>query len=99
MNKRLIKKMIKNKEAFNGVINASGNKGGDILTIYDNLDGTLKLTSGSSCIINIDKTVPVEFLTGIISNAMRENGNDINTIIEGFGWNECFTKELKSKVK
>ena len=98
MNKRLVKKMIKNKEAFEGVINAYGNKGGDMLKIYDNLDGTLKLISGSCCVMDIDKTVPVEFITGLISKAMRENG-DINKIIDGFDWAEDFIEELKAKVK
>lgn len=45
MNKRLVKKMVKKSQRFHGVIDADGNKGGDILTIYDNCDGTVHLWS------------------------------------------------------
>ena len=99
MNKRLIKKKIKKSQDFHGVINAYGNNGGDILEIFDNCDGTINLRSGSCCVTSIDKTVPVEFLTAIISRIMIEYNGDINLIIDSFGWDNEFKSELKAKVK
>ena len=99
MNKRLVKKKIKRSESFHGVINAYGNNGGDILEIFDNCDGTINLRSGSCCVTSIDKTVPVEFLTAILSEVMLEHENDVCSVIDSFGWNNDFKAELKAKVR
>jgi beta-glucosidase-like glycosyl hydrolase len=99
MNKKLIKKMIKKNQAFDGVIYADGNNGGDILEIHDNMNGTLHLTSGHCCVMTINKTVPVEFITAILSKVMLENDNDINKVIDSFDWPEQFKQKLKDKVK
>lgn len=99
MNKRLVKKMIKKNERFHGIISADGNKGGDILTIHDNCDGTLYLWSGHCCVVTINKIVPVEFVTALLSQVMLEYGNDINSIIDSFDWGEKFKAELKTKVR
>lgn len=98
MNKRLVKKMKKKKEQFNGTIFAEGNNGGDIIEIEHLEDGRLYLKSGSCCVMMIDKIVPVEFLTGILRKVMLEHNEDINSVIEWLGWGEDFTKELQSKV-
>ena len=98
MNKRLAKKKMKKDENFHGLINVSGNKGGDILTIYDNCDGTVALSSGHCCVYTINKTVPVEFLTAILSKVMLDHNNNINAVIDGFDWPDDFKTELKGKV-
>lgn len=90
--------MVKKSQRFHGVIDADGNKGGDILTIYDNCDGTVHLWSGHCCVVTINKVVPVEFITAILSQVMLEHNNDIDSIIDGFDWDEEFKKELKTKV-
>ena len=99
MNKRLVKKLIKKRESFHGVINATGNKGGDILTIYDNCDGTVHLWSGHNCVVSIDRIIPVEFLTAMLSQVMLQHNNDIYSIIDTFDWSEDFKAELKGKVR
>lgn len=98
MNKRLVKKMMKKHENFHGVINASGNKGGDLLEIFDNCDGTIHLWSGHCCVGTINKIVPVEFLTAILSQVMLQHNNDVNSVIDSFNWSEDFKTELKKKV-
>lgn len=98
MNKRLVKKKIKKNESFYGVIHADGNKGGDVLNIYDNCDGTLHLWSGHCCVVTIDKTVPVEFITALLGQAMLAHNNNVEDIIDSFDWDEPFKTELKKKV-
>lgn len=98
MNKRLVKKKIKKAERVHGVIAASGNKGGDILTIIDNCDGTVHLRSGHCCVMTIDKTVPVEFITATLSQIMLDHNNDINSVIDSFDWSDEFKTELKGLV-
>lgn len=91
--------MMKKNQAFNGVISADGNNGGDILEIHDNQDGTLHMRSGHCCVMTIDKIVPVEFVTALLSKVMLEHNNDISSIIDSFDWSESFKDELKRKVK
>lgn len=98
MNKRLIKKMLKKKEAFNGFVYAEGNNGGDYIKIENKKDGLIHLEVGSSCIVLLDKIVPVEFMTGVLNNTMFENDFDINKIIDNFGWEQKFKDKLKEKV-
>ncbi len=97
-NKRLIKKIMKKKLTLNSCINLTGNKGGDIFQVVDNQDETIHLRVGSSCVMIIDQIVPVEFLTGIISNYMLDNDCDLNKIIDSFKWDELFKNELKNKL-
>lgn len=97
-NKRLMKKIMKRNLTLNSCVNLTGNKGGDIFQIIDNQDGTIHLRVGSSCVMLIDKIVPVEFLTGIIHNVMLDNNCDVKQIIDTFGWGESFKEELKKKV-
>ena len=99
MNKRLIKKMIKKRQQFDGAIAAYGNNGGDLLELYDNLDGTLYLKSGHCCVMTIEKIVPIEFITALLSKVMLEHNNDINSIIDSFGWKQSYKDELKKKVR
>jgi hypothetical protein len=99
MNKRLIKKMLKRREQFNGFLFAEGNNGGDFIKIQNEEEGSINLEVGSCCVMIIDKVVPVEFLTGIIQNAMFENNFDINKIIDSFRWEQNFKDELKEKVR
>lgn len=99
MNKRLIKKKIKKRENFEGVIHADGNKGGDILAIIDNCDGTVHLCSGHCCVTTINKTVPVEFITAILSKVMLDHDNDVGAVIDSFDWDEKFKAELKARVR
>lgn len=99
MNKRLVKKMVKKNQRFHGVIDVDGNKGGDVLRIQDNCDGTVHLWSGHCCVVTIDKTVPVEFITAILSQVMRDHNNDIDAIIDSFDWCDEFKTELKMKVR
>lgn len=89
---------MKKVESFHGVINVSGNKGGDLLTIIDNCDGTVHLRSGHCCVMTIDKTVPVEFITAILSQIMLDHNNDINSVIDSFDWSVEFKTELKGLV-
>jgi hypothetical protein len=97
-NKRLMKKIMKRNLALNSCINLTGNKGGDIFQVIDNQDGTIHLRVGSSCVMLIDKIVPVEFLTGIMRNVMLDNNCNIKQIIDTFGWDENFKEELKKKL-
>ena len=99
MNKRLIKKMVKKGQAFNGVVHADGNNGGDILEIHDNMDGTLHIRSGHCCVTTINKTVPVEFVTAILSQVMLDHENDVCAVIDSFHLDEKYKSELKAKVK
>ncbi|QUH21838.1 hypothetical protein [Alkaliphilus sp. B6464] len=99
MNKRLIKKMLKKKEQFNGFVYADGNNGGDFIKIENMKNGTISLKSGSCCITSIDAIVPVEFLTAILSDKMLEHNGDINSIIDSFGWSKEYKDNLKSKVQ
>lgn len=96
MKKRLKKKMAQ-KSRYQGIIMANSNNGGDILALRDNMDGTVHLRVGSGCVMAIDQVVPVEFLTGIISQAMVDHGGDAEAVIDGFGWEQAFKDELKAK--
>lgn len=80
-------------------INVEGNNGGDILEIVDNKDGTIYLRSGHCCVISVDKIVPVEFLTAIISEVMLNHNNNVNEVIDSFGWSQEFKDSLKLKVE
>lgn len=97
-NKRLMRKIMKKNLTLNSCINLMGNKGGDIFQVIDNQDGTIHLRVGSSCVTIIDQIVPVEFLTGIISNYMLDNDCDLKKIIDSFRWDELFKNELKNKL-
>lgn len=99
MNKRLIKKMMKKKQQFDGVVFAEGNNGGDFIRIESKEDGMIRLKTGSCCVMIMDKIVPVEFLTGILQNVMFENDFDINKVIDSFGWEQNYKDELKKKVR
>ena len=77
LNKRLMKKIMKKNLTLSSCVNLTGNKGGDILQIIDNQDGTIHLRVGSSCVMIINQVVPVEFLTGLISNVMLDNNCDL----------------------
>lgn len=98
MNKRLIKKLINKREKFHGVIRAEGYRGHDAITIHDNCDGTIRIWVGHCCVSVLDKTVPVEFLTAILTHVMLEHDNDINAIIDSFDWNDEFKTRLKRMV-
>lgn len=80
-------------------IYVDGNNGGDYIYIKDLKDGQVKLEVGSSCVNIINKEVPVEFITGILDNTLKEYNGDINKIIETFSWDKEFRDELKNKVK
>ena len=97
MNKRLIKKMM--KKQHNGFIFAEGNNGGDFIQLENLEDGMVHLKVGSSCVLLIEKAVPVEFLTGIIQNAIFEHNGNINEIVDSFGWDKVFKNDLKKKVR
>jgi hypothetical protein len=99
LNKRLIKKMMKKKQQFNGFIFAEGNNGGDFIQLENLEDGMVHLRVGSCCVPLIEKAVPVEFLTGIIQNAMFEHNGNIDEIIDSFGWNQSYKDALKKKVR
>lgn len=98
MNKRLVKKMKKKRLSFHGVVCAYGNKGGDILEIYDNCDGTVHLHSGHCCVTTIDHCVPVEFITGLFEGVMMEYHFDLHAIINSFKWDDEFKNTLKAKI-
>ena len=99
MNKRLSKKVLKRKNLQNGYVYASGNNGGDIIEIEDKNNGLIRIYSGNCCVSNLNAIVPVEFITAIICDKMLEHNNDINSVIDSFGWNTEFKEILKSKVK
>ena len=94
-----MKMKIKKQERFHGIIDVDGNKGGDVLRIEDHGDGTVHLWSGHCCVVTINKTVPIEFITAILSQVMLEHDNDVNAIIDSFNWCDEFKAELKKKVK
>ncbi len=80
-------------------ISASGNNGGDLLDIKNLENGTLLLSVGSCCVRTIqDIIVPVEFLTGLMTQQILEHGS-IESIIDTFNWPEEFLITLKEKVK
>lgn len=91
--------MVNKHQRFHGVINADGNQGGDVLNIHDNCDGTVHLWSGHCCVVTIDKTVPVEFVTAILSQVMLDHNNDVCAVIDSFDWGDDFKAELKKKVR
>lgn len=99
MNKRLIKKMMKKKQEFEGFIYTEGNKGGDFIQLENLEDGMVHLKVGSCCVLLLNKVVPVEFITGIIKNAIFDHNANINEIIDSFGWSKEFQDELKKKVR
>ena len=99
MNKRLIKKMSAKKQAFEGSVYAYGNNGADILDISNLEEGMVYLGVGSCCVMTLEKAVPVEFVTGLISKAMLDHNGDINSIIDSFGWEQSYKDELKEKVR
>lgn len=99
MNKRLIKKMMKKKQSFNGFVFAEGNNGGDFIQIENLEDGIVHLSAGSCCVMIIERAVPVEFITGVLGEAMIAHNGDINSIIDSFGWEQCYKDELKKKVR
>lgn len=99
MNKRLIKKMMKKKEQFDGFIFAEGNNGGDFIRIDNLEEGVIHLSAGSSCVMIINKVVPVEFITGILQNVMLEHNFNIDSVIDSFRWDNNFKNELKNKVR
>lgn len=91
--------MMKKKEQFNGFVFAEGNNGGDFVRIENLEDGIVHLSVGSCCVITMDKVVPVEFITGILTQKMLEHNGDINSIIDSFGWDQNYKDELKKKVR
>ena len=98
MNKRLVKKKLKKKEQFKGIVYGEGNNGGDTLLIESLSDGNLYIRSGSCCIFNIDAKVPVEFLTAMIAEKMLKCDNDINKVIDSFSWDKEFSDKLKNSI-
>lgn len=60
-------------------------------------DALLRLTVGHCCVIDIDAVVPVEFLTGILSKVVTEQGG-IEGAIRWIGWSGDFTQGLIDKV-
>jgi len=78
-------------------ISSYSNNGGDFIEIVEVEQGIIHLRVGSCCVMEIDSFVPVEFLTGVIHNAMMEYG-DIYKIIDSFGWEDVYRAELKSRV-
>ena len=99
MNKRLIKKMMKKNQAFHGYVFAEGNNGGDFIRLENLEDGMVHLRVGSCCVLLIERAVPVEFLTGIIQNAIFEHNGNTDEIIDSFGWNQSYKDELKKKIR
>lgn len=99
MNKRLIKKMRKKREAFNGFVYSEGNNGGDFVEIESLEDGLIRLSSGSSCVSTMNQVVPVEFLTGILQKTILVHDGDIGSVIDTFGWSQEYKDELKKKVR
>lgn len=83
-------------------IELEGNHGGDIfgLTITDDTykNGTVELKVGHCCVYTIEATVPVEFLTAVLSTAVTIAGG-IESVIRELGWPEQFTNELLAKVE
>lgn len=99
MNKRLIKKMVKKREAFNGIVHAAGNNGADIVTIESLEEGMIYLSVGSSCVTMLKQAVPVEFLTGLIAQSMMDHNGDIYSVIDSFRWDQECKDQLKKKVR
>lgn len=89
------------KKIADNLIYAEGNHGADFISIckVDDKDGVVDLRCGSCCVMTIDAEVPVEFLTGLITSKMIEFNNDIEAVIDSFGWDEVYKEELKKKVK
>lgn len=98
MNRRLIKKMLKKRQEFDGFVYSEGNNGGDFIEIENLSNDRIKLKSGHCCIMSIDAIVPTEFLSALLSTTMLKHNNDINKVIESFGWDQKYTNQLKSKV-
>ncbi len=94
--KKRMKQRVKNQVIK---ISTSGNKGGDILDIVLRDNELLHIRSGHCCVMTIDKVVPVEFMTALLSKVMLENDNDIGKIIDSFDWSQEYKDELKKKVK
>lgn len=77
---------------------AEGNKGGDFIEMTLLENGRVYLRVGSCCVTTIDSVVPVEFLTGVLTEAMLSNGNSIHTVIDSLIWSQEYKDELKEKV-
>ena len=77
---------------------AEGNKGGDFIEITCLENDRVYLRVGSCCVTTIDSVVPVEFLTGVLTEVMLEHDNNIYSVIDSFGWSQEYKDELKEKV-
>jgi len=99
LNKRLIKKMLKKKEQFDGFVYAEGNNGADYIKIKNAGDGLIDLDTGHCCVVSIQAVVPTEFLTALIANKLMGHNWDINSVIDSFEWDKEHTDQLKAKVK
>ena len=95
MNKRMRKK--KNKATMGQYIYLQGNNGGDFIEIKQIDDDKIHIFSGSSCVISINATVPIEFITKVVEKAMLDNNFDVKKIIDTFGWDKTYLEKLKSK--
>lgn len=76
---------------------AEGNKGGDYLKITKLKDNLVELEIGHCCVVSLHKIVPVEFLTGTLTNIEIYDGG-VENAIEKIGWDRVFTTGLCSQV-
>jgi len=78
---------------------SEGNKGGDFIEMRNLFDGRIALRVGHCCVMSIEKVVPVEFLTAVITDTLLKNNMDVLKVIDNFHWSKEFNEELKSKVR
>lgn len=76
-----------------------GNKGGDYIELIEQPNDCVHVEVGSCCVRTMNATVPVEFLTALISYGTTFGNDGIKDAIDTFDWSEAFKADLKSKVK
>lgn len=74
-----------------------GNNGGDVIRMNDLGDGLVKLESGHCCVYDLDKIVPVEFLTTAIYEMLMKNGS-VEGVLRNSGWSDDFVEGLLEKM-
>lgn len=99
MNKRL---MDKRKEPQR--IQLSGNNDGDYLILKAVDERRVYIELGHCCVVTLRHIIPVEFITGALSEWIRRSGKAYNQehmgdAVRAIGWAEPFTTELIGLVE
>lgn len=80
-------------------IYVEGNNGGDYLKIALAGENLVRLEVGNCCVHTITAIVPVEFITGVLTDAVLRHNGDVPGAIMALDWPDDFKRCLCAQVQ